>query len=160
MGTIQIPKSNPRCRESIPVTNWRILGETNSGIQVVIARFNRFEIRDLTIDYFHTINRNRYIVERNFYYLNTAAACGICKGAGKVDWIQKARPEGTPVIEVKKNYWRNRDVIHPYQTHGFQVKRLFGSEPNLYQGEEICGRCKGTGLESMKTVNRSYYGGY
>lgn len=153
MGTIKFPKHNDlrKSFNEIPITNWRTLGDLdNDQVQVVIARFHRFIIEDMTIEYFHRMNKYRFIDVRRFQYINSAAACCICHGAGKVDWIQKARPEGIPVIDIKKNYWRDKDVVNHLSSLGYQVNELYGSQPKLYEGQELCGRCKGTGMESIK----------
>ncbi len=155
MGLINFPKHDQLKPpfNSIPITNWRLVGDVGANrIEIVSRWFHRFIIHDITLEYFHKINMHSYIEERRFNYVNSAAACSICHGAGKVDWIQKVRARGTPVVNIVKNYWRNKKVTNrllPIQGHGSILYTLYGSEPNLHEGQEICGRCKGTGIGLM-----------
>ena len=41
------------------------------------------------------------------------------------------------------------NYLLPIQGEGLTIFTLFGSEPNLNDGQELCGRCKGTGVEMM-----------
>ena len=157
MGEVTFPKNDPLKApfDKIPVANWRTLGDLgNDKVEVVIARFHRFIIHDMTIDYFHLTNLHRYIVERKFRYVNNALACAVCHGSGKVDWIQKVRSQSRLVMDPHKNYWRDKNTINCLLpiTQGYQVYHLYGSQPRIYEGQEVCGRCKGTGMESMKAT--------
>jgi len=161
MGKIIFKKTEELWRrkvfDEVPITNWRTVSEMDENkIEVVIARLHRFIIHDLTIDYFHETNKHRYIIERAFDYINSPLGCSMCLGSGRVDWIQKARSaRGPAVIDLVRNYVRNPNVINDLMTLKQDRVNLYGSQPRIYDGQEVCGHCNGTGLESITPLNES-----
>lgn len=164
MGTIQFRSTEELPRtpfNSIPVTNWRTLGVMKDDrLEVVLARFHRFVIHDITLEYFHLINKHRYIDKRSYRYVNNALACSVCHGAGRLDWIQKARNRGSHVMESNRNYRRNPEIISdllPVSVNSkHEIVRLYGSKPKIFDGQEVCDRCIGTGMESMNISQELY----
>ncbi len=148
----------------IPVANWRILGIMKGNkIEVIIARFQRFVIHNITPKEFHALNQNKETREYPYRYINNALPCQVCRGKGRVDWIQKTR--SSPPRSIS-----NHDSSHKYyrrDTNPNSIKRLkpypsvndllemYGSCPKVTDGFEICGKCLGTGIYYFNTTTKS-----
>lgn len=151
MGTILFKETegllSNKIFDKIPVTNWRTVAELGDNrLEVVIARLHRFVIHDITLDYFHLTNKHRYIIEKFFDYINSPLGCSLCHGAGRIDWVQKARgAKAEPVLNLVRAYVRDKNVTNNLN------KDLYGSQPKIFDGQELCSHCLGTGLEGAKT---------
>jgi len=152
--------SSNKIFDEIPISNWRTVAEMDKDkLEVVIARLHRFIIYDITLEYFHLTNKNRYIIERTFEYINSPLGCSLCHGVGRIDWIQKARnTKSAPVLNIARSYFRDKDVINVLRTVEHDMINVYGSQPKIFDGQEVCGHCLGTGLESIRPINESIRG--
>jgi hypothetical protein len=153
MANIKLAFEEIPCQiyKNIPVTNWRMLIPDTEKLEldVTIARIESFRIFNITVEEFLANIRDGRDFTKKFEYKSNPIVCSICYGRGWVDWVQKARNSpGSVVYDTFKRYRRNKKVIYDYRTHLTPFSALV-SVPYLKKGQEICKRCKGSGLDIM-----------
>lgn len=139
-------------------TNWRVIlvNKKKDIMTVVTQSFRTFEIYGLTVEEFLANNFTKGDIEKPFKYQGNLLSCAVCRGGGRVDWIQKAVTRYNP--EVRKAAYRyRRNINHisklkPLDIHKDIVDVIYGSVPTLSDGYELCSNCKGTGVNSIRLV--------
>ena len=150
MGVLIYPPTQESNQKKMHITNWRTVGILEDGrVDVVIAGCERY-LLEMTIDQFWSANHQSTPILNEFQYVNSTLSCPECEGRGKVDWVQKVRSKNNHVYSHRSvSYYRRnkkvRNKITPILSL-IPMTIMYGSEPNLLPGQEICPTCKGTGL--------------
>jgi hypothetical protein len=131
------------------VTNWRTIEVLiGNRLLITLARYGKFGIHHITMEELLEANKYNLKLERPYKFVTYKAACIMCYGAGRVDWIQKTRFDPKAKLPMSKDctdhYVRDKSVVTKLGAY------LYGSVPKIPEGFEICPNCKGTGLN----VNR------
>ena len=140
-------------------TNWRVMtaSRTVETIAVAMSNFKMFEIYNITVEEFLNNNFIKGTIEKPFKYHCNLLSCGICFGDGCVDWIQKAVSRSTDVPQMPPAYRRNLNYIskfEPLDEHKNITVAIYGSAPKIFDGNELCSTCKGTGVNSIRLLKQ------
>jgi hypothetical protein len=141
-------------------TNWRVMtaSRTVEAIAVAMSNFKMFEIYNITVEEFLNNNFIKGTVEKPFKYQCNLLSCGVCLGDGYVDWIQKAVSRSSPELPAMSyTYRRNVNYIskfEPLDEHKNITVAIYGSAPKIFDGNELCSTCKGTGVNSMRLLKQ------
>jgi hypothetical protein len=152
----QLSKTGLHSRDHfIFITNWRLVGTLNNNeqIDIINAACDRFIVHMSFEEFKKAIIKGQ--AEAVYQFVNIALSCSTCKGRGKLDWISKITQKVDNNRYTQKSvsyYKRNKNRINevtPIKSI-WPVEKLYASEPNLLEGQELCPVCKGTGLFMMK----------
>lgn len=139
----------------IRVANRRIISELVDGrIEITLYNLTRY-IVDIPYEEFCKIDReNKIVLRRAFEYYTSYLVCTKCKGKGKIDWIEKITGNTKKIYDLNDDltYQRNTKVTNLFSPIKsiVGVKAMYVSEPIIFDGEEICPVCKGSGAYALR----------